>query len=83
MTAPNPLLRAAMVYAEIGWRVLPCQAGGKLPIVREWPNATSTDPDVITEWWRHQPNANIATATGAAPTQPPAAIAIAIAIELT
>ena len=65
MTAPN-MLRAALAYAALGWRVLPCQAGGKLPILRDWPNAASTDPDVITEWWRQQPNANIATATGAA-----------------
>ena len=64
MTAPN-MLRAALAYAALGWRVLPCQAGGKLPILRDWPNAASTDPDVITEWWRQQPNANVAVATGA------------------
>lgn len=63
MSAPN-LLRAAMAYGALGWRVLPCQPSGKTPILKDWPNRASTDPDVITSWWRDQPTANIAVATG-------------------
>ena len=81
MTAPN-MLRAALAYAALGWRVLPCQAGGKLPILRDWPNAASTDPDVITEWWRQQPNANIATATEAASASAERKLGMAAAAQI-
>jgi len=59
------MMKAALAYGRLGWRVLPCQPGGKLPIIKDWPTLASTDPDVIREWWRDRPDANIAVATGA------------------
>jgi Bifunctional DNA primase/polymerase, N-terminal len=48
----------------LNWRILPCQAAGKLPILKDWPNKATTDCDTIGRWWGSRPDANIAVATG-------------------
>jgi hypothetical protein len=55
---------AAAGYAALGWPVHPCRPGGKEPLTR-WRDAATTDPAVITEWWRRWPQANVAVVTGA------------------
>jgi Bifunctional DNA primase/polymerase, N-terminal len=54
----------ALGYARHGWPVLPCQPGGKQPATRHGFLDATTDPDQITWWWRRQPDANLAIATG-------------------
>jgi Bifunctional DNA primase/polymerase, N-terminal len=54
----------ALGYARHGWPVLPCQPGRKQPATRHGFLDATTDPDQITWWWRRQPDANLAIATG-------------------
>ncbi len=42
---------AAVRYAELGLCVLPVQPGGKRPTLPDWPNAATTDPETIREWF--------------------------------
>jgi Bifunctional DNA primase/polymerase, N-terminal len=62
MTAPAA--EQALAYAAYGWPVFPCQPGGKQPATRHGFQDATTDPDKITWWWRRQPGANLAIATG-------------------
>lgn len=59
------LMSAALVYAALGWPVFPCAAGDKAPLTRHGFKDATTDPDRIAAWWRQQPRANVAVATGA------------------
>lgn len=59
----NPLLTAALRYAQMGWAVLPCRPRGKQPLVKNGVKDATTDPEVIRRWWRQWPNANIGIAT--------------------
>jgi len=61
---PEDLSVRALVYAQRGWPVLPCQPGTKTPATRHGLHDASIDPDQIASWWRRQPDANIAIATG-------------------
>jgi hypothetical protein len=54
----------ALRYAAHGWPVFPCQPGSKQPATRHGFLDATTDPDKITWWWRHHPEANLAIATG-------------------
>ena len=54
----------ALAYARHGWPVFPCQPGGKQPAIRHGFHEATTDPDKISWWWRRQPDANLAIATG-------------------
>ena len=56
--------RQALQYAAHGWPVFPCQPGSKQPATRHGFLDATTDPDKITWWWRRQPEANLAIATG-------------------
>jgi hypothetical protein len=54
----------ALAYAAHGWPVFPCQPGSKQPATRHGFLEATTDPDKITWWWRRNPEANLAIATG-------------------
>src|SRR6266568_3123024 len=54
----------AHAYARHGWPVFPCQPGGKRPATRHGFLDATADPDKIAWWWRRQPDANVAIATG-------------------
>lgn len=60
------LLAAALSYAKRGWHVIPVGAGPerKLPLIKEWTRASTTDEEQIRSWWNQYPNANIGVATG-------------------
>jgi hypothetical protein len=60
----NPLLSAALGYAERGWRVFPLWPGDKRPIPEEGFKAASSDHHQVLEWWQLFPDANIGLATG-------------------
>jgi hypothetical protein len=51
--------------ASRGWPVFPCQPGTKEPATRHGLRDASTDPGRIKTWWKHNPAANLAIATGA------------------
>ncbi|MGO9293201.1 MAG: bifunctional DNA primase/polymerase [Streptosporangiaceae bacterium] len=61
---PAAIAEQAQAYAQHGWPVFPCQPGSKLPATRHGFLDATTDPDKITWWWRRQPEANLAIATG-------------------
>lgn len=58
------LLKSALRYAAKGKPVFPVVPGGKKPLIKDWPNAASTDPRRIHMWWSRWPGANIGTPTG-------------------
>lgn len=58
------LLNEALRYASLGLRVIPCEPGGKKPLLRSWQHKASDNPDVIRQWWARYPNANIGLLTG-------------------
>jgi len=64
--APGPslLVRFALEYAGRGWPVFPCRPGRKEPATRHGFLDATTDPDQIRAWWRRDPAANLAIATG-------------------
>lgn len=57
-------MKAASVYAKLGWRVLPVEPGGKRPILKDWPTAASNDAATVAAWVAENPTANIGVATG-------------------
>jgi hypothetical protein len=65
MTDDDPVLRQALAYAAHGWPVFPCQPGSKQPATQHGFKDATTDPGKISWWWRRQPDANLAIATGA------------------
>ncbi|GMA49222.1 prophage P3 protein 7, DNA replication [Alicyclobacillus contaminans] len=54
----------AVRYAQLGWLMFPCQAGGKRPLTCHGYKDATTDLERINEWARAYPNANLAVATG-------------------
>ena len=44
-------LNQALELATQGFYVFPLQAGGKLPIIEDFPNRATRDPKQIREWW--------------------------------
>jgi hypothetical protein len=61
---PRGTAEQAQAYAAHGWPVFPCQPGSKEPATRHGFLDATTDPDRIAWWWRRQPGANVAVATG-------------------
>ena len=48
---PTSALWVALTYARLGLRVLPIKPGTKRPPMREWVEAATSDPDIITNWY--------------------------------
>lgn len=62
-------LKAALEYAELGFRVLPLKPGTKIPDLRHWPEEASTEPETIKRHWllsrrRSGKDTNIGIVTG-------------------
>lgn len=60
----DKMLRSALAYADMGWRLHPLRPGDKRPLLNAWPEKATTDPDTIRQWWEQWPRANIGLATG-------------------
>ena len=60
----NPVLAAALRYAQADWPVFPCMPGEKVPATRHGLLEATTDPDKITWWWSRHPEPIVAIATG-------------------
>jgi hypothetical protein len=65
VNAKNGQHDAALAYAELGWRIFPCHPGSKEPMTPHGFKGATTNPKIITWWWAHTPDANVAIATGA------------------
>ena len=59
----NPLLQAALRYADAGLKIFPIQEGTKdQPLINRWGVRASSDAEQITAWWARWPDANIGLA---------------------
>jgi Bifunctional DNA primase/polymerase, N-terminal len=56
---------AAHKYADHGWFVFPTGPGSKIPATEHGYLDATTDHKAIQHWWRAEPGANVAIATGA------------------
>jgi len=72
--AGPPVVEVALAYAAAGFKVLPvfgmkhgrcgcgrpdCQSPGKHPILANWPETATTDTNIIGDWFRRYPSANV------------------------
>ncbi len=58
------LLNAALAYAELGYRVFPCNNGSEpVPLTARGFHDATGDGDQIDQWWQRYPNACIGLAT--------------------
>ena len=80
MTIPNPILEAALDYAQKGWRVIPlhsikangkcscgndnCKSLGKHPRISEWEKAATKNTKAIENWFSNWPESNIGIVGG-------------------
>jgi hypothetical protein len=55
---------AVLGLAERGWRLLPCAARAKTPLLENWSALASSDPDVIRGWAQKHLDCNWGVATG-------------------
>ncbi|KKK61234.1 hypothetical protein LCGC14_3016340, partial [marine sediment metagenome] len=62
----NQLLKHALKYAELGWKILPIVPKQKVPLTAHGVKDATDHPDTIRAWWEHWPDANIAVACGRA-----------------
>jgi Bifunctional DNA primase/polymerase, N-terminal/Primase C terminal 1 (PriCT-1) len=60
------MIRTALALAERGLRVFPCRPRDKRPATANGLKDATTEPSTIETWWRHEPDLNVAIATGAA-----------------
>lgn len=59
----SDLEKSALWYAKVlGWFIVPLN--GKTPIIQDWPNQATTDPDIIRSWWRANLKANVGILCG-------------------
>lgn len=57
-------LQQVLDLAEMGFRVHPLIPGGKSPVVQGWPLLATTDPEMITKWFRVDKKRNWGIACG-------------------
>lgn len=59
------MLDWALRYARLGWPVFPLAPAAKVPLAgKHGVKEATTDVEVIREWWKDKPNANIGLACG-------------------
>lgn len=59
----KPFATRAQPWIRYGLRVFPCWPNTKKPCIQAWQDNASCDPEVIAEWSRRWPQANIAVTT--------------------
>lgn len=59
-------LEWALLYAQLGWPVLPWRAvdGQKVPFIKDWPRRATTNKKRICAWWQRWPDANVGILLG-------------------
>jgi hypothetical protein len=58
------VLDTALIYANLGLRVIPVLEGSKKPAMKSWPKLASTDPEVLTKWFEQKPKSNLGIVAG-------------------
>lgn len=64
MLYANDHITTALRAAEMGFPVFPADPHTKRPLIKNWPNLASRDPDQIHAWWQQFPKAMIGAVTG-------------------
>jgi hypothetical protein len=64
LARPDALAQAAAWYAAQGIAVFPCRPRGKAPITRHGFYDAAADTEIVRQWWRDTPTANIGAPTG-------------------
>ena len=59
------MMRTAIALAQKGMAVFPCRPQDKRPATANGLKDATTDLDMIRQWWRQEPQFNLAIATGA------------------
>lgn len=62
---PDRLARASLLYAKVGWPVLPLKPGSKEPATAHGFHDATVEQALIAAWWRACPQFNVGIATGA------------------
>ena len=57
-------LKTALTLAERGWHLLPCLPRSKAPALPNGIDGATDNFDVIRQWWKQQPDCNVAVRTG-------------------
>jgi hypothetical protein len=65
-TETNPIIGAAIEYANRGWPVFPCHPSTKQPYTAKGFKDATTDVNQISVWWNLHPTAMIGVPTGTA-----------------
>jgi hypothetical protein len=60
------MIRTALYLAERGLRVFPCKPRDKVPATARGLKDATSDLAIIEQWWRQEPEFNVAIATGVA-----------------
>jgi hypothetical protein len=64
LAATNPVMDAAIEYANRGWPVFPCNPSTKQPYTNNGFKDATTDINQICDWWTLHPAAMIGLPTG-------------------
>ena len=57
-------IEQAVIYCGMGFKIIPLRPGTKVAAIKNWPNSSSDDDAVISEWARQWPKANIGLLCG-------------------
>lgn len=60
----SPFATRAQQWIRWGLKIFPCWPNSKRPCINEWQKYASSDPEVIAEWSKKWPDANIGLLTG-------------------
>lgn len=60
----NNNIATALQAAEVGFPVFPANPENKRPLIKDWPNLASRDPNQIRTWWSQFPRAMTGAVTG-------------------
>ena len=55
------MLKAALKYAEKGWKVLPIRYKQKIPLIHNWVEKATSDKETIQQWFKEKKNIGVAT----------------------
>lgn len=62
-TSQQTKLAAALALADYGFSVFPLVPNEKRPLIENWRNLATNNPDQVRQWWNAEPNANIGVST--------------------
>lgn len=60
----SQLSESAMHYAHLNLPVFPLIPRSKYPMFKGWPDQATSDPEIVSRWWKQNPDSNIGLACG-------------------